>query len=79
MLTVSDEQRRYLLLDGAPLPLVDYEQGTSYILMPVKYSPGPEGWVQARVPGIRAVAEAEQPMEALATLAVVIKQDLDRL
>ena len=79
VLTLSDEQRQYLILDGAPLPLVDYQQATSYILMPVKFSPGPKGSVQARVPGIRAVGEAEQPMEALATLAIVIKENLDRL
>ncbi len=79
MLTVSDEQRQYLDLDGAPLPLIDAEQAHGYMLMPVDFTRSPAGRVLARVPGIRAVGEADQPTEALATLALLIKDELERL
>ena len=79
MLTVPEEQRQYLDLDGAPLPLIDAEEGRGYMLMPVNFTRGPGGGVLARVPGIRAVGEGDQPTEALATLAVLIKNVLDRL
>jgi hypothetical protein len=79
VLTVSDEQRQYLDLDGAPLPLIDAEHGRGYMLMPVNFSRGLGGRVLACVPGIRAVGEADQPTEALATLALLIKDVLDRL
>lgn len=79
MLSVSDEQRRLLKLDGAPLPLVDHVGGKCYMLMPVSFSRGPNGRVLARVPGIRAMGEANQPTEALATLAVLINEVLERL
>ena len=79
MLFVSDEQRQYLKLDGAPLPLIDAERGRAYMLMPVNFTPGEGGRVLARVPGIRAVGEADQPTEALATVAVLIKEVLERL
>lgn len=76
---ISDELRQYLELDGAPLPLVDYEEPQCYMLMPVTFSPGPAGGVMARVPGIRAVGEGEDPTEALAALAVVIRENLEQL
>jgi hypothetical protein len=76
---VSEEQRQYLKLDGAPLPLVDYDEGQCYMLMPVRFSPGTNGRVLARVPGVRAVGEADQPTEAVATLAVLIKGTLEKL
>lgn len=79
MISVTDEQRQYLDLDGAPLPLIDAERGLGYMLMPVNFTRGPNGSVQARVPGIRAVGEADQPTEALATLAVLIKENLEVL
>jgi hypothetical protein len=79
VLTVSDEQRRYLDLDGAPLPLIDAERVRGYMLMPVNFTPRPGGRVMARVPGIRAVGEADQATDALATLAVLIKEVLERL
>ena len=41
MLFVSDEQRQYLDLDGAPLPLIDAERGGGYMLMPVNLTRGP--------------------------------------
>ena len=79
MLRVSDEQRQYLALDGAPLPLIDAKQGRGYMLMPVNFTRGRSGRVFARVPGIRAVGEADEPTEALSTLALLIKDVLDRL
>lgn len=79
MLTISDEQRQYLTLDGAPLPLTDPESGACYMLMPVRFTRGKNNAVLARVPGIRAVGEADQPTHALATLAVVIQDNLDVL
>jgi hypothetical protein len=75
VLSVSDEQRQYLDLDGAPLPLIDAERGRGYMLMPVTFTRGPSGRVLARVPGIRAAGEADQPTEALATLAILIKNE----
>lgn len=78
MLSVSEEQRQFLDLDGAPLPLVDYERGRCYMLMPVRFAPLPGGRVVARLPEVRAAGEAEQPIEALATLAIVIKDALDK-
>ena len=79
MLTVPDELRQYLDLDGPPLPLIDAEQGRGYMLMPVNFTLGPDRSVQARVPGIRAVGEGDEATEALATLAILIKDVLDRL
>ena len=79
MLVVPDELRHYLNLDGAPLPLIDPEGGRCCMLMPVNFTRGPGGRVLARVPGIRAVREADQPTEALATLALLIKDVLERL
>jgi hypothetical protein len=79
VLTVSDEQRQYLNLDGAPLPLIDAEQGRCYMLMPVNFTRSSDGRVLARVPGVRAVGEADQPTDALATLAILIKDVLERL
>lgn len=79
MLTVSDEQRHYLALDGAPLPIVDYETNACYVLMPVRFLRGPGKRVLARIPGVRAVGEADQPIEALATLTVLIRDALERL
>ena len=79
VLTISDEQRQYLDLDGAPLPLIDADQGRGYMLMPVSFTRGSGGCVLARVPGIRAVGEGDLPTEALATLAVLIKEVLERL
>lgn len=79
MLSVSDEQRRYIDLDGAPLPLVDPERGRCYLLMPVCFTSGENGRVLARVPGIRAVGEAEKATDALGTLAVLLKDVLERL
>jgi hypothetical protein len=38
---VSDEERQYLDLDGAPLPLIDPERGRCYMLMPVNFTRGP--------------------------------------
>ena len=79
MLFVSDEQREFLDLDGAPLPFIDDKRGRCYMLMPVNFTRGPGGRVFARIPGIRAVGEADQPTEALATLAVLIKEKLEIL
>jgi hypothetical protein len=75
---VSDEQRQYLDLDGAPMPLIDAERGRCYMLMPVHFTPGRSGRVEARVPGIGAVGEADQPTDALAALAIVLKEALER-
>jgi hypothetical protein len=79
VISVSDEQRQFLKLDGAPLPIVDYETDQCYMLMPVAFSRGHGRRVLARLPGVRAVGEADQPIEALATLALVIKDNLNRL
>jgi len=79
VLTVSDEQRHYLTLDGPPLPLIDPEKGQCYILMPVNFTRKHNGRFEARVPGVRAAGEAAKPTEALATLAVLIKEVMDRL
>lgn len=79
MLTVSDEQRHYLKVDGPPLPLIDPDAGRGYLLMPVSFTRGPGRRIVARVPGIRAVGEADQATEALATLAIVIKDRLEEL
>lgn len=79
MLTVSDEERHYLDLDGAPLPLIDPERGRGFLLMPVTFTRGTGRRVLARVPGIRAVGEADRPTEALATLAIVIRDVLEHL
>jgi len=79
VLTVPDELRQYLDLDGPPLPLIDAEQGRGYMLMPVNFRLGPDRSVQARVPGIRAVGEGDKATEALATLAILIKDVLERL
>ena len=79
VLEVSDEQRHYLDLDGPPIPLIDAERGQGYMLMPVRFTRNPLGRIFARVPGIRAVGEADQPTEALATLALVIKDHLHEL
>jgi hypothetical protein len=49
------------------------------MLMPVNFTLGPNRSVQARVPGIRAVGEGDVATEALATLAVLIKEVLERL
>ena len=49
------------------------------MLMPVTFSRGPGGSVLARVPGVRAVGEADLATEALATLAILIKENLHRL
>ncbi len=76
---MSDEQRHYLDLDGAPFPLFDFERGRCYMLMPVTFSPGSTGRVLARVPGVRAVGEADQATDAVATLAILIKDNLDSL
>lgn len=79
MLALSDEQRQYLNLDGAPLPFIDAEEGRCYMLMPVNFTQARGGRVLARVPGIGAIGEADQPTEALATLAIVIKEALESL
>lgn len=79
MIEVPNELRHYLDLDGPPLPLIDAEKGRGYMLMPVNFTRGPGGRLYARVPGIRAVGEADQPTEALGTLAVLIKEVLDQL
>jgi hypothetical protein len=79
VLTVSDEQRQYLDLDGPPLPLIEPEEGRGYMLMPVTFTRGHGDRILARIPGIRAAGEADQPTEALATLAIVIKQALEQL
>ena len=76
---MSDEQRNFLDLDGAPLPLIDPERGRGYMLMPVHFTRTKDGSVLARVPGIRAAGEADQPTDALATLAVAIQKHLDAL
>ena len=47
--------------------------------MPVNFRLGPDRSVQARVPGIRAVGEGDKATEALATLAILIKDVLERL
>ena len=60
MLFVSDEQREFLDLDGAPLPFIDDKRGRCYMLMPVNFTRSPGSGVYARVPGIRAVGEAER-------------------
>jgi hypothetical protein len=79
MLTVPEELQHYLDLDGPPIPLIDSERGQGYMLMPVSFTRGPGRRILARVPGIAAVGEADQPTEALATLAVLIQQVLHRL
>ena len=79
MLEISEEQRHFLELDGPPLPLIDAESGQGYVLMPVQFTRNPLGRIFARVPGIRAVGEANLPTEALATLALVIKDHLEEL
>ena len=79
MLFLTDEQRQYLNLDGAPLPLIDDESGRCFMLMPVAFSSSSTGRVLARVPGIRAVGEANQPTEALATLAILLKDVMESL
>ena len=47
--------------------------------MPVVFTRGENGRVFARMPGIRAVGEANQAIEATATLAVLVKDVLDKL
>ena len=79
MLTIPDELRYYLDVDGPPLPLIDPEKVRGYMLMPVSFTRDPSGSILARIPGIRAVGEADQPTDALATLAILIKEVLDRL
>jgi hypothetical protein len=79
VLRVSDEQRQYLKLDGAPLPLVNDDDAACYMLMPVRFTRDASGSVLARVPGIPACGEGDQPIEALATLAVLIQINLERL
>ncbi len=79
MLSVPNELRQYLDLDGPPLPLIDADAGQGYMLMPVAFTRDPRGRILARVPGIRAVGEANQATEALATLAFAIKDRLDEL
>jgi hypothetical protein len=79
VITVPDELRHYLDVDGPPIPLIDAEEGHGYMLMPVTFTRGSPGRVLARVPGIRAVGEGNQPTEALATLALLLKDVLERL
>jgi len=79
MISVSDEQRQFLRLDGAPLPVVDDESGRCYMLMPVNFTRGSGGRIVARVSSIRAAGEANQPLEALGTLSVLIQDKLDSL
>jgi hypothetical protein len=47
--------------------------------MPVRFTAIAGGRVQARVPGVRAVGEARLPLEALATLALLINGNRDQL
>jgi len=49
------------------------------MLMPVNFTRDRSGRVLARVPGIQAVGEADQPAEAMATLAILIKNVLETL
>ena len=49
------------------------------MLMPVRFAQNRSGSLSARVPGIRAVGEGDEAIEALATLAVLIKINLERL
>jgi hypothetical protein len=79
VIPVSNEQRHFLRLDGAPLPLVDEGADQCYMLMPVTFSRTPDGSVQAPVPGICAVGEADQPLDALATLAVLLQDKMEYL
>lgn len=79
MLTIPDELRFYLDADGPPLPLIDPEKARGYLLMPVNFTRSPNGGISARVPGIRAVGEADQATDALATLAILIQEVIDRL
>ena len=58
--------------------MIDPGQGLGYLLMPVKFS-GRPGRIEARVPGIRTAGEGDQATEALATLAWLIKENLDQL
>ena len=79
VLSVPDELQPYLDHDGPPIPLIDAERGKCYMLMPVRFTKNPLGRFFARVPGTRAVGEADLPTEALATLALVIKEHLEEL
>ena len=78
VLTLPEELRPFLDHDGPPLPIIDPDEGRGYMLMPVTFS-GRPGRIVARVPGIRAAGEGNQATEALATLAWLIKDNLDQL
>lgn len=78
MLSLPEELRPYLDHDGPPLPIVDYEGTDYYMLMPVTFTRAPGGF-QARVPGIDAVGEADEPTEALAALAVLLQKVMHKL
>lgn len=73
MLTISDEQRQSLDLDGAPLPLLDEETGHAYILLSVDLSAAPMGGIRAEFQGMNAVGEGDEPEDALWALAESMK------
>ena len=78
MLSLPEELRPFLEHDGPPLPIVDYEGTDAYLLMPVRFTRVRDG-IQARIPGIDAVGEADQPTEALAALAVLLQKVMHQL
>ena len=60
MLTVSDELRHYLDMDGAPLPLIDVERARLHGHASELHTESQRPHLGAR-PGIRAVGEADSP------------------
>jgi len=79
VLTVSNEQRQILEQDGAPMPLVDGIAGKCYMVLPVEFSSAGSGVVRARIPGVRAVADADDPTDAAMTLAIVLGKLLNEV
>lgn len=73
MLTISDEQRQYLDLHGAPLPLLDEETGHAYLLLSVHLSAAPMGGVRAEGQDMDAIGEGDEPEDALWALAEAVK------
>jgi hypothetical protein len=61
----TDEQRTAIRDLGTPCPLVDETTGALYVLLKVAVErlPGNDGF-RARVPGIPAIGEGDDPTEA---------------
>lgn len=78
MIFVTDEQRQVLQEGGAPMPLIDGDDGKCYMVMPVEFSRNGEGLFRACMPGYGAVAEAEVPSDAAVTLALLVRKMLEQ-